>query len=187
MDAREPVSAQRAPILAEVLGIEDPATISVAFRELKIGKDDPDWPGVKGYSVAAGLGSSGSEAIEYAETHKLKFKSSSLYRKRLKADNLAIFYGKGDSMLPRIHDGDAIMFDLSDTRPRNKALYVIQVHGNANAEYQVKRALVIGGSVYFTADNEHGDHYWKEPRAKDDEKHPIDILGRVRWIGSWED
>lgn len=147
---------------------------------------ESDWPGVRGYAQAVGLGS-GPEAQEYAETHKLKFRAESLSRKRLIASNLAVMYGEGDSMLPRLHPGDAILFDQKDTRPRDGKLYVIQVHGIAGREYQVKRCMILDDEVYFAADNPAGDHQWIKPRKKDGRKAHVDIIGRVRWIGSWED
>lgn len=149
-------------------------------------EDADDWDDIQGYAQAVGLGS-GPEADEYAEAHKLKFRAASLSRKRLFARNLAVMYGTGDSMLPRIHPGDAILFDTSDTTPRDGALFVIQVHGIAGAEYQAKRCLLLDDAVYFAADNPAGDHQWIKPRRKDNGKVHIDIIGRVRWIGSWED
>jgi phage repressor protein C with HTH and peptisase S24 domain len=148
-------------------------------------RTEPSWEDVKGYAQAVGLGG-GAEAQEYAETHKLKFKSSSLARKRLRQDSLAVFYGEGDSMEPRIHSGDAILFDTSDASPRDGALFVIQVHGD-RSEYQVKRCEILDDIVYFKADNPAGDHNWKKPRRMDAKRAPIQIIGRVRWIGSWED
>lgn len=145
-----------------------------------------EWEDVRGYAQAMGLGG-GPEAAEYAETHKLKFKASSLARKRLRAPALAVMYGKGDSMEPRVLSGDAILFDTSDTRPRDGALFVILVPGAHNPEYQVKRCELLDDLVYFKADNPHGDHNWKKARRMDDKKNPIQIIGRVRWIGSWED
>lgn len=144
-----------------------------------------EWGDVRGYAQAAGL-SEGVEAQEYAETHKLKFRADSLARKRLKAKDLAVFYGKGDSMEPRIHDGDALLFDQSDTRPRDGYLYVIIVPGAGAESYSVKRCEMIDDMVLFKADNPKGDHNWHKPRRMDDPKRPIRIVGRVRWIGSWE-
>lgn len=76
------------------------------------------------------------------------------------------------------------------TRPTSAfatALYVVSVHGAAHAEYQVKRAMLLDEIVYFAADNPAGDHDWKKPRRADVKRGHIDIIGRVRWIGSWED
>jgi phage repressor protein C with HTH and peptisase S24 domain len=146
----------------------------------------PDsWPDVRGYAQAVGLGN-GAEAAEYEETHKLKFRADSLARQGLRPDNLAVVYGKGDSMLPRIHPGDAILFDTSDTRPMDGHLYVIAVDGAANLEYNVKRCEIIDDEVFFRADNPAGDHNWKRARRMDSKRSPIRVIGRVRWIGSWE-
>lgn len=145
-----------------------------------------DWADVQGFAQAVGLGT-GPEAQEYAETHRLKFRADSLARKRLNPSKLAVMYGAGDSMLPRILPGDAILFDTSDTRPRDGHLYVILVPGvGAAGEYQVKRCEILDDVVYFRADNPDGDHDWRKPRRKDHKLHPITIIGRVRWLGSWE-
>lgn len=145
-----------------------------------------EWSDILGYAQAVGLGD-GAEAQEYAETHNLKFRAESLARKRLNARHLAVMYGKGDSMLPRIRAGDAILFDTSDVRPRDEALFVIQTHGIEGNAYSVKRCRDFGDTIYFDALNPEGDHNWRKPRRMDDRRHPITIIGRVRWIGSWED
>ena len=147
---------------------------------------DGQWADVIGYSQAAGLGD-GAEAEEYAETHSLKFKANSLRRKGLQARNLAIYYGKGDSMEPTIKDGDAILFDTSDTRVVDGGLYLIQMHGAANSEYYVKRAEVVEGIVLFRSDNPAGDHDWRKPKRMDSARSPITVVGRVRWIAGWTD
>lgn len=145
------------------------------------GPKEPDWADVKGYAQAVGLGK-GAEAVEYAETHLLKFRADSLARKRLVPANLHVMYGAGDSMLPRIHQGDAVLFDTQDTKPRDGSLYVVQWKG----EYYVKRAAVFDEDVFFTSDNPEGDHNWKRPKRMDAKRDPITVIGRVRWIGSWE-
>ncbi len=147
---------------------------------------DDDWTDVTGYSQAAGLGA-GAEAVEYAETHSLKFKKTSLRRRGIYNKPLAIYYGKGDSMEPSIEDGDAILFDTSDTKPVDGLLYVIQVNGMANPEYYVKRAMVLEAGVYFASDNPQGDHNWKKPKPMDSKRNPITVIGRVHWIGGWAD
>ncbi|TDB26692.1 helix-turn-helix transcriptional regulator [Stenotrophomonas sp. ATCM1_4] len=177
------------PQIADALG--------VSIRWLQTGKgqkdagdtgapDDGDWSDIRGYAQAIGLGG-GPEAQEYAETHKLKFRADSLARKRLRPNALAVMYGRGDSMEPRIHSGDAILFDTSDTRPRDGQLYVVMVDGGGAAkEYQVKRCEIIDDLVFFKSDNPRGDHNWKKPKRMDSPRHPIEVIGRVRWIGSWE-
>lgn len=148
--------------------------------------DPEDWADIRGFAQSLGLGD-GEEAQEYAESHKLKFRVSSLQRKRLRPEKLAVMYGKGDSMLPRIRSGDAVLFDTSDTRPQDEALFVIQCQGPAGNTLSVKRCRYFGEDVFFDSLNPEGDHNWRKPRKQNDPRAPIEILGRVRWIGSWED
>lgn len=146
--------------------------------------DGSDYVDVIGYAQAAGLGA-GAEAVEYAETHRLKFKKTSLRRRGILGHELAVYYGKGDSMEPTIQDGDAILFDTSDTRPVDGSLYVIQVDGMANPEYYVKRAIILDAGIYFQSDNPAGDHQWRKPKPMASAKEPITIIGRVHWVGGW--
>lgn len=149
---------------------------------------EDDYTDVVGYSQAVGLGAAGAEAVEYAETHSLKFKKTSLRRRGILNRPLAVYYGKGDSMEPAIKNGDAILFDSSDTRVVDDALYVIQVNGTGNPEYFVKRAEVLDdGTVLFRTDNPAGDHNWRRSKRMDSKKHPITVIGRVHWIGGWAD
>lgn len=148
--------------------------------------DDGDYADVVGYSQAAGLGN-GAEAVEYAETHSLKFKKTSLRRRGILGHDLAVYYGKGDSMQPAIEDGDAILFDASDKRVVDGCLYVIQVDGMAYPEYYVKRAMVLDGVTYFQSDNPAGDHNWRRPKRMESKREPITVIGRVHWIGGWAD
>lgn len=148
---------------------------------------DTDHDDVRAYSQAVGLGAAGAEADEYAETHSLKFKKTSLRRRGIYGRNLAVYYGKGDSMEPTIEDGDAILFDTSDTRVVDGCLYLIQVHGAANPEYYVKRAEILDGITFFRSDNPNGDHQWQKPRRMDSKREPITVVGRVHWIGGWAD
>lgn len=183
------ISQQGATDVQSRLGISATYVLDGTGQPMMAARQDPGsvqgWDDIQGFAQAVGLGN-GSEAAEYAETHRLKFRAESLSRKRLNAASLAVMYGSGESMLPRIQPGDAIMFDLDDTRPRDGHLFVIMLDGAGAAEYQVKRCEILGDLVYFRADNSSGDHAWKKPRLMTDPKRPITIIGRVRWIGSWE-
>jgi len=141
---------------------------------------DEDWADIMGVRQAAALGD-GAEPDEYAETHKLKFRSDSLARKHLKPDRLAVIYGKGDSMYPTIKDGDAILIDTGDREPRDDKLFVITYGRDLFA----KRLINLGGKWFIDSDNK-SDPKWKRPEPID-EVRGFEIHGRVRWIGSWED
>lgn len=170
------------------LGIDDPTIVRNDLPEQRIinrvseqAATYGEWADVEAYLQSASLGD-GSVPEEYAETHKLKFRADSLRRQGLKPEKLRVFYGKGDSMLPRIQDGDAVLCDTADTSPEDGRLYAIERDG----ELFVKRCDIIDRIVYFRSDNAAGDHSWKKPKRYDDPLQPIRILGRVRWIGSWE-
>lgn len=183
-----PLNYKTLLVFSSVLAI-DPHEIRNDLPEQKLGQrigettaDYNDWVNVVGYAQAVGLGS-GAEAQEYAETHKLKFRNDSLRRKGLRPAALAVYYGHGDSMEPRIKAGDAILFDTSDTTPADDAIFIVQ----SNGEIHAKRCEIIEGAAYFRSDNPPGDHSWRKPRRMDNPQTPITVVGRVRWIGSWED
>jgi phage repressor protein C with HTH and peptisase S24 domain len=140
---------------------------------------------VTAFAASVGL-SDGEEAHEYATTHGLKFRTDTLREKGLLGANLAVLYGKGDSMSPLIETGDAVLFDLGDTTPRHECLYVVQLPGvSVHNQISVKRAELIGDIVTFRALNPAGDHNWRKPRLMNDPRNPITVVGRVRWIGKW--
>lgn len=182
-----PLNYRAVMAFAQILGVP-PERIRDDLPEQKLNRvgeppaDYGEWADVTGYGQAVGLGA-GAEAEEYAETHKLKFRASSLRRKGLRPTSLAVFYGRGDSMEPRIRENDAVLFDTSDTRPVDGGIFVVQL----GPEINVKRCEIIDDIVYFRSDNPAGDHTWRKPRRMDNARNPITILGRVRWIGSWED
>ncbi len=189
LNGKIPMNYRTLLVFCRLLGINDTDVRRDLPEQQLLGAptDSGDWADIKGYAQAMGLGG-GPEAQEYAETHRLKFRAESLARKRLRPDALAVMYGRGDSMEPRIHSGDAVLFDTTDTRPRDGHLYVIIVDGGGAAkEYQVKRCEVIDDLVFFKADNPRGDHNWRKPKRMDSPRHPIQVIGRVRWIGSWEE
>lgn len=183
-----PLNYRALLVFAELLGV-DPTEIRNDLPEQQLGRhvrerrsEYGDWDDIVGYSQAVGLGG-GAEAQEYAETHKLKFRTESLRKKGLRPSALAVYYGHGDSMEPRIKSGDAVLFDTSDTRPVDGAVFLVQT----GAEIHAKRCEIIEDTVYFRSDNPVGDHAWRKPRRMDNARNPVTIVGRVRWIGSWED
>lgn len=172
---------------AQALQLDDPGMIRSDLPEQQFSGlsapsvSEAEWRDILGYGQAVGLGA-GAEASEYAETHRLKFRAESLRRKGLHPRSLAVYYGQGDSMEPRIKDGDAILFDTSDTRPSDGSIFIVQL----GQEIYAKRCEILDDVVYFRTDNPEGDHNWRKPKRLNNPRHPIQIIGRVRWIGSWE-
>lgn len=170
------------------------AALAVNLDWLRTGKGPRDKPAaatgdpfteVVAFSAVVGL-SDGEEAQEYADTHGLKFRTDCLRRKGLLGADLAVLYGKGDSMEPVIETGDAVLFNRDDTTPRHECLYVVQLPGvNLHDQISVKRAELIGDIVTFRALNPAGDHHWRSPRLMNDPRNPITVVGKVCWVGKW--
>lgn len=147
--------------------------------------DETDgWSDILAVKTAAALGD-GAVPDEYAETHKLKFRAESLRRKGLHHRKLCVVYGRGESMLPRIRPGDAILFDTGDTAPKDETLFVVSYASRDEGGLVVKQLLDIGGKWHLQGLNP-DDPKWRKPRPIDDQR-DFKIHGRVRWIGSWED
>ncbi|TAA42167.1 helix-turn-helix transcriptional regulator [Pseudoxanthomonas winnipegensis] len=203
MGLKRPALAEKAKIPYSTLaGIENndqsgttqlpqiASALGVSVHWLQTGKGsmvadesgDPDWKDVLGYAQAVGAGA-GTEVQEYAETHALKFRANSLRRKGLLNRRLAVYYASGDSMEPRIHSGDALLFDQDDVQPVHNGLYIVTWRG----EQYVKRIKMADDIVLVESDNPRGDHNWGRPKRLDNKREPVSIVGRVRWIGSWED
>jgi phage repressor protein C with HTH and peptisase S24 domain len=169
---------------AHALGV-DPREIRDDLEEMQlapgVATGDTDWTEVKAAAQAVSLGS-GALVDEYQETQKLKFKASSLRKKGLRPDTLQVYYGDGDSMAPRIRNGDAIMFDTSDTRIVDDNIYVVRYDGHIYA----KRLQRLGAGLIAIVSDNRDDPRWRKPVVVTDTD-DFEVLGRVRWIGSWED
>jgi transcriptional regulator with XRE-family HTH domain len=140
---------------------------------------DDDMQAVQAYAHGIALGD-GSMPGEYAEANRLLFRKSSLRNKGLLGRELEVYYGRGDSMEPRIRDGDAILVDRGDTDPKDGHVFVLEGPHGALA----KRLTNIDGRWFFESDNK-ADPKWRKPVPLDG-KDTYSIAGKVRWIGSWE-
>jgi len=178
IENEDQIESTQTPVIAEVLGVN--------ARWLATGKgprdapmaEESEWDDIRGYAQAADLGD-GAAPDEYAEAHKLKFRASSLRRRGLQAENLAVYYGAGDSMEPVIQDGDAVMFDRSQTRPKDDELFVVRHEGH----YLVKRLQKIGGTWCLVSENR-ADPKWRKPVAVQNGD-DFEIVGKVVWIARW--
>lgn len=191
MGGKIPLNHRAVLFFAKELGIEAQA-IRSDLPEIQLGQrigempsEYINWAEVLAYAAAVGL-SDGEEAQDYAATHGLKFRKDSLRRKGLLGANIAVLYGKGDSMQPVITTGDAVLFNKDDTTPKHEQLYVVQLPGvNQHDQISVKQAELIGDIVTFRALNPEGDHHWRRPRLMQDARNPITVVGKVCWLGKW--
>jgi phage repressor protein C with HTH and peptisase S24 domain len=129
-------------------------------------------------AVAAG---GGAMNFDMPAKGSLMFQASSLRRKGISAKTSAVGYVRGDSMLPRLRDGDALLFDRADTSVRPGKVYVIR----KGDEAFVKRLFPEGLRYRVVSDNK-ADPQWTEWYV-DVHDPDLEIVGRVRWVASWED
>lgn len=129
--------------------------------------------------AAAGHGAVTEDAV----IGSLTFKRRSLARKGIDAKTAQAIYVDGDSMVPRLHDGDTVVYDTQDRSIRDGKIYIILWRDEA----QVKRLhRELDGRIRIESDHKQ-DPEFREPRWARPGEPGFDVLGRVRWIGSWED
>lgn len=123
------------------------------------------------YSVRAAAGS--GVLVDHEEIQDtVAFRRDWLVKNGLSAPNLRVIYAQGDSMSPRIQDGDVLLIDISDREVRDGKAYAIQ-----NGELRVKRVFRrFDGQFILCSDN---DAFPDEIAPQD----AIKIIGRVAWVG----
>lgn len=126
------------------------------------------------------LGSMGKGAIneDAVQIGTLTFKRRSFSKKGITSPEA--FYVTGDSMLPRPRPGDTVVFDTADRTARSGKMYVITFNG----EEFVKRLRQYDGRWWIASDNNKNS---ENPDIPISERDQFNVVGRVRWIGSWED
>lgn len=118
---------------------------------------------------------------DVAEIGSILFRPRSMAKKGISPQHAEVWYVSGASMFPRLREGDAVMFDSADTSVLDGKLYVIDWGGSI---YVKRLYRELDGHVRVVSDN-------PAPEFRDRLVQPEDpgfkVLGRVRWIGSWED
>lgn len=166
--------------IAERLGVRPEWLETGKGPKERAASDDAGWVDIEAFQQSVALGD-GAAPDEYCEAHRLKFRSESLQRKRLKSAQLAVFYGSGYSMEPRIRDGDALLVNKAEDQPVHDAIFMLRWEGHLYAK-RLKRF----GKQWFLCSDNITDPKWREPILIEDH-HDFEIIGRVRWIGSWEE
>lgn len=112
----------------------------------------------------------------------LLFRPKSLARKGVDHEFAGACYVDGDSMIPRLRNGDTVLFDTRDTKPKDGRIYAIRWNG---ADF-VKRLRYYDGRWWISSDNK-AEPQWRDDKPISPDREEFVIRGRVRWIGSWED
>lgn len=173
------IDKRKLPRLAQLTGVPLDTFMPGATGPVHVDTRD-DVTDIRGVRQSAALGD-GAFHDEYAETNKLKFRTSSLRKKGLREETLVVYYGDGESMQPRIQHGDALLFDLGDKQPNDGQIYLFS---SPDTGLTVKRLVDYGGRWFLEADNKTVKNWTKAVPM--DGRHPYVIEGRLRWIGSWE-
>lgn len=110
----------------------------------------------------------------------LVFKKDWLRRVNAKPENLFVIYADGDSMEPYIFQGDVVLFDISQTEPKHRQVFVIKRPDGGNS---IKRLMQnLSGAWVIQSDNP--DKITNPDEIATVETiHEIPILGRVIWRG----
>lgn len=130
---------------------------------------------------ARAAGGDGAHNGAATQIGSLLFRTASLRRARVSPRAAAAMYVDGDSMLPRLRHGDTVVYDRSDVELRDGRMFVVSRAGD---EF-VKRMRHYDGRWWMSSDNR-SDPTWSQDRPVSLEHDEFRVLGRVRWIGSWE-
>lgn len=115
------------------------------------------------------------------------FRPGSLERKGINPDNCETHYIEGVSMQPRLQDGDVVLYDKAATAVEQGAIYVLDRPGlDGKIKTVVKRLYTDGDVLEIVSDNRNDPKYSLPLRIPLGTPGLV-IIGRVRWIGSWED
>jgi phage repressor protein C with HTH and peptisase S24 domain len=133
------------------------------------------------WDARAGAGGGSINDAPGGPKGSILFRERSLSKKSIRASFCHVCYVHGDSMVPRLRDGDAVLFDVSDKAVKPGKVYVIR----RGDETFVKRLFPEGGRIRVSSDNK-ADPQWADwfVEAGDPE---FEVIGRVRWVGSWEE
>ena len=129
------------------------------------------------WGAEAGPGSGFSDAAEFAAEKSLMFSRAWLRRKGLVEQELMVIGVRGDSMMPELEDGDAVLIDKRPVeRPNQRGIYFLRTHDGLN----LKRVRVDrrSGDCYLMSSN---PVYRDLIYSQED----IEILGLVVWRGTW--
>lgn len=123
--------------------------------------------------LSAGHGRGEQLEIDLERANPQVFRAEWVRKERLKPSALASMYVRGDSMAPRLRDGDSVVVDTSQVTVIDGRVYALWYAG----ELRVKRLYKsIDGGLVIHSDNE--ADYPRMDAAPDQLEH-IRIIGRV--------
>lgn len=151
-----------------------PGLISIRTWEHETDLPPGDYAFIARLEVKLGAGS-GKEQIEFefSKEQPQAFRADWIRKKRLKPAKLATMTVSGDSMESRMHDGDAVVVDTSQTEVIDGKVYALWYDGGERIKRLYRRP---GGGLIIHSDNE--TRYPQMTLSADEAEH-VRIIGRV--------
>ncbi|GGX32601.1 hypothetical protein GCM10007242_44410 [Pigmentiphaga litoralis] len=113
--------------------------------------NDPDYVAVRRVSVkiSAGVAGYSIDAREDGDGGQIYLPRKWVLKRQLQADKLFATTARGMSMFPRVHEGDTLIVDTSDTRHRTGEVFAI----NHEGEFTLKRLVRRVNHWWLHSDN----------------------------------
>lgn len=125
--------------------------------------------------LAAGAG---TQVYDEETDSSLTFQSAWVKSMGLRPEALCVVRCKGDSMEPRIHDGDVVLIDTSRKSVEDSMVYAINYGGEAKLKRMIKK---FDGSLVLRSDNQRYEDEVIPPT--DDHASQLHVIGKAVWIG----
>lgn len=112
------------------------------------------------------------EVVDYLSFRREWIKNSL----RIGEKSLAVINVKGDSMEPRLRDGDVVLLDTSTKHVEDNAIYALQFNGGLSIK-RVQRFM--SGALEIISDNK----TYKTEMIPPEQANSVRVVGRVVWAG----
>lgn len=117
-------------------------------------------------------------ALDLVKDTPQAFRAEWIREMRIKPAKLASMRANGDSMEPRIFDGDAVVVDTGDTTVLDGKVYAVWYDGGE----RIKRLYRLpGNGLRIASDNA---TLYPKIDLNEDQSHHVRVLGRVRHVSS---
>lgn len=147
----------------------------ISFRVVE---EQAETVAVPRYEVALSAGP-GASVIREDHDSYLHFRRDWLKKKHYEPRKLKALDVNGDSMEPRITDGDIVLIDTGDTAIKDGQVYAIRY----GEDVKIKRLSVrYDGSVVLSSDNPAAPGPREEIVPTEELEH-LHIIGRAVWVG----
>ena len=127
---------------------------------------------VSANDVEAAAGSGGAFVDREVTTGYYAFSRVWLRRRGLIVGKLSVISVTGDSMEPDLREGDLVLIDHAQTRPRDGLIYIVRY---SDGLYAKRVQMLLGGQVDLVSSNS----LYKPISVKLDEATDFDVIGRV--------